>query len=278
MYWKNRTHTMRIGCCGIALSFMAVFVFAAEKESVQRNRVRSTQLYVSTNPAGADIKIDGQPRGTSNQLFQVPPGVKKMTIEVELDGHDPQQQEVEIRGGRITWIVLELASRANPFENGSSEGEVKSTDLTGKPTELANDDGKPAGRKSFPRGHASAFESPDGTWYLTSVRLHGSRYGYPAAPKEDFHITLCDEKFKPIADFPFPYKKFKHGSSEWVTLRVKPTVVPKKFVICADFMRNGQKVFISAMMRRVNRSSGNRTKWLVNSRAAIGSCASKSTS
>ena len=45
----------------------------------------------------------------------------------------------------------------------------------------ANDDGKPAGKKGFPRGHASAFEAPEGAWYLTSVRLHGARYGHPAS-------------------------------------------------------------------------------------------------
>ena len=53
------------------------------------------------------------------------------------------------------------------------------------------------------------FEAPGNTFYLTSVRIHGGRYGYPKPPAEDFHVSLCecDKDFKLIADFPFSYSK-----------------------------------------------------------------------
>ena len=38
-----------------------------------------------------------------------------------------------------------------------------------------------------------------------------------------------------LADFPFPYSKFERGQSKWVKLDVKPTKVPKTFVLCVSF-------------------------------------------
>jgi hypothetical protein len=77
-------------------------------------------------------------------------------------------------------------------------------------------------------------------------RSIGGRYGHPAPPKEDFHLTLCDQKFKPLVDFPFPYKKFARSAPKWITLRVKPTRVPAKFVLCADFNAEKSKgVYVS---------------------------------
>jgi RNA polymerase sigma-70 factor (ECF subfamily) len=124
---------------------------------------------------------------------------------------------------------------------GTSEEDVEEpqtvslSQLSGKPQELKRDDGKPAGKKSFPMGHAVAFEAPGDAYYMTSVRIHGARYGYTQPPKEDFHVTLCDADFATIADFPFAYSKFQRGDSNWVSLRVKPTKVPRNFVLCVNF-------------------------------------------
>jgi len=131
---------------------------------------------------------------------------------------------------------------------------------------------KPAGKKSFPRGHAVLFEAPEGDWYLTAVRIHGARYGRPAPPPEDFHITLCDEHFKQLVDFPFGYKLFANGKFKWVTLKVKPTKVPAKFVLCAGFSAERTKgVFVShddrgeALVGLPNRPAGQFTggDWLI---------------
>jgi hypothetical protein len=108
--------------------------------------------------------------------------------------------------------------------------------LMGQPIQLAHDDGSSANMRSFAGGgHAVRFEAPGDAWYLTAIRIFGSRYGYPSPPRENFHIWLCDADFKVICDFPFPYATFTRGAPKWVTLSVKPTNVPSEFIICAGF-------------------------------------------
>ncbi len=162
------------------------------------------------------------------------------SVEAELVDFKDGKVSLKKTNGKIITVPLEKLSTADQRfvreqDAGDSPTRIRPGDLTGKPLELAHDDGKPDGRKSFPRGHAAGFEAPEGRWYLTSVRIHGSRDGHRAPPKEDFHITLCGEDFKKIADFAYPYKRFQKGPSKWVTLRTRPTEVPAKFVICADF-------------------------------------------
>jgi RNA polymerase sigma-70 factor (ECF subfamily) len=102
--------------------------------------------------------------------------------------------------------------------------------------ELSYDDGKMVGKKSIAGGgHAVRFEAPGEGWTLTAVRVHGARYGTRRAPREDFAVFLCDEKFHKIEEFLFPYSKFERGDSKWVTLEVKPTKLPKTFILGVDF-------------------------------------------
>ncbi len=94
-------------------------------------------------------------------------------------------------------------------------------ELAGKPLEIKYDDGRQANKKSIAgSGHAVRYQVPGNNWYLTQVKLYGSRYGYPRAPKEDFHIWLCDKDFKVIADFPQPYGRFKTGNPRWVNPKI----------------------------------------------------------
>ena len=60
----------------------------------------ATRLYVRTVPPGARVILDGKPLGTSEGLFLVPPGVARITI--ELDGHQPEVRQIEIQAARIT--------------------------------------------------------------------------------------------------------------------------------------------------------------------------------
>lgn len=115
-------------------------------------------------------------------------------------------------------------------------------ELAGQPMDLAHDDGRQAGKSSIAgSGHAVRFTIPGGSWYLTGIRIYGSRYGYPAPPKEDFHIWLCDSDFKTIADFPQPYAKFKRGNPMWINSTLKPTNVPNEFIVCVGFNPTGTK-------------------------------------
>ena len=145
--------------------------------------------------------------------------------------------------GTVVTVTLDQLSSADrqyisTLKTGSAAADaqgIAADDLTGKPQELKNDDGVAAGKKSFPLGIASAFKVDGDDWYITSVRIHGGRYGMPRPPKEDFHVTLCDKEFNEVADFTYPYSKFERGDPQWVTLRCKPTKAPREFVICLNF-------------------------------------------
>ncbi|UCD51699.1 MAG: hypothetical protein JSW27_03530 [Phycisphaerales bacterium] len=113
---------------------------------------------------------------------------------------------------------------------------AKAAELFGQPLELAHDDGRQTSKSSIAgSGHAVRFETLGDNWYLTAVRLYGSRYGHRAPPREDFQVWLCDKDFKVIADFAMPYSRFRRGGPRWVNLPVEPTNVPSEFIICVGF-------------------------------------------
>jgi RNA polymerase sigma-70 factor (ECF subfamily) len=117
-----------------------------------------------------------------------------------------------------------------------------------KPTEIAVDDGAPAGKKSIAgSGHAVVLEAPaaaarpgasaPGPLTLTAVKIFGSRYGAPQPPDEDFSLWLCDADGKAIKEFKYPYKTFLRGDPKWVTLKLpEPAELPAgKFILCVGF-------------------------------------------
>lgn len=141
------------------------------------------------------------------------------------------------------WSGIETDMVVKRPKSGILTETIAANQLDGEAVEVAHDDGQQAGKSSMAGGgHAVKFESgPGAPAYLTSIRLYGSRYGLPKAPKEDFHVWLCDEDFKQIAEFDFPYSKFVRGRPKWVTLKTKPTKVPDKFTICVGFNPTGTK-------------------------------------
>ena len=103
-----------------------------------------------------------------------------------------------------------------------------------------------AGKRSVAgSGHAVRFTAPGKDSYLTSVRIFGSRYGQPQAPRENASVWLCDAEFKKIAEFACPYASFERGEPKWVTVPVKPVRVPPEFVVCVGFNPTATKgVFV----------------------------------
>ena len=67
------------------------------------------------------------------------------------------------------------------------------------------------------------------------MRVFGSRYGQPAPPAENAYVWLCDADFKLLSVFRFPYGSFQRGVEQWVTIPVKPTLVPERFIVCVGF-------------------------------------------
>jgi hypothetical protein len=88
------------------LPLLVLTALALAAPPVETASTPTTRLYVRTTPPGAEVRLDGRPAGKSDDLFVVPADVQKMTIEVQLDGHYPERQEVQIRGGRITRVEL----------------------------------------------------------------------------------------------------------------------------------------------------------------------------
>jgi hypothetical protein len=116
-----------------------------------------------------------------------------------------------------------------------------------KPRELLRDAGVMAGKSSIAGGgHAVKFKVDGKSWYVTSVSLHGSRYGEPRPPKEDFKVWICDAQFKPIATFQFPYSSYTRGDPVWKSFRIRPTRVPGDFIVCFGFNPQATKgVYVS---------------------------------
>ncbi|NLX95793.1 MAG: hypothetical protein GXY83_06425 [Rhodopirellula sp.] len=156
----------------------------------------------------------------------------KHTIEAKMIGFENGMVQLERSDGTTLTVPLEKLSDSDQ-EFIQSGGEEPGG---GEPQELKEDDGRSAGKRSIAGGgHAVRFEAPEGSWAVTAVRLHGSRYGYPAPPKEDFHVWICDDDFQILSENKLPYRLFQRGEEQWVTLRIRPTNVKTDFLVCVGF-------------------------------------------
>jgi len=154
------------------------------------------------------------------------------------------------------WNKAEPAFVVKQPKSGFAARTAMANELQGQPMELALDDGRQAGQKSIAGGgHAVKYAVQGNGWYLTGVRIFGSRYGMPQAPREDFHVWLCDAQLNVIADFPQPYGKFNKGDPAWVDLLTKPTEVPSEFVVCVGFNPTGTKGVYVGMDGKENMGS-----------------------
>jgi RNA polymerase sigma-70 factor (ECF subfamily) len=106
------------------------------------------------------------------------------------------------------------------------------------PALLSYGDGKPDGKKSYGgSGHLIQFELPEGVTRVRGIRIHGSRYGLPEAPKEDFEITfLSEDGDETLHSEAAPYHLFKRGKENWVRVMFdKEVELPQKFWIALNF-------------------------------------------
>lgn len=114
---------------------------------------------------------------------------------------------------------------------------------------LGYGDGKPDGKKSLGgSGEMIRFELPEGVTKIKGIRIHGSRYGYPQAPKEDFEITfLNDNRDETLHVEAAPYRLFNRGKEQWVRIPFKSEIeLPRKFWVCLNFNAERTKgVYVS---------------------------------
>lgn len=110
--------------------------------------------------------------------------------------------------------------------------------LAGKPVEQKGDDGTAEGKRSIAGGgHARKFAAPGGgQWFVTSISVHGGRYGPSKAPDTKFDLALCDVQMRPIATWSFRYADFAYGGEDWAKFALQaPTRVPTgEFYVCLD--------------------------------------------
>jgi len=92
------------------------------------------------------------------------------------------------------------------------------------------------------------FELPEGVTQIRGIKIHGSRYGYPQAPKENFEISFVGDDFSEILHTELaPYGLFQRGNSKWVAVKFrKPVELPKVFWIVLNFHAEATKgVYVS---------------------------------
>jgi len=253
------------------LAVVAVFTVVgsaalrADPPEIKTQETPQTLLLVKTTPAGAEIRLDGKSVGLSGELLPVRPGTYKLVV--DMAGHEPIEQNITVRNGRITRIELTLKTR--PSGEASQSIQAKELVFTGgfcvdsktgtaviltaaqagKRMTLKRDDNKPDGKRSFGgSGEMIRYSLPKGNWKVRGVQIHGSRYGMPQAPSENFQVYFLDKDLSGvIATEEAPYRQFQRGRERWVRVHFKrPVEVPKEFWVCVNFNAHQTKgVYLS---------------------------------
>jgi hypothetical protein len=104
-------------------------------------------------------------------------------------------------------------------------------------TTLKHDDGTQESKRSMTgAGHAVRFECPDGEkWFVKAVSIHGSRYGSPKAPNEDFKVVVANDDLSQRQEIARPYKLFERGKEDWVRVGIEPVEVEGAFHVAVFF-------------------------------------------
>jgi hypothetical protein len=160
------------------------------------------------------------------------------SVEAEFVGVKEGKVLLKKADGRTVAIPLDRLSKEDREFVATQTEEKREATKAGKAEaqELSHDNGMKAGQSSIAGGgHAVKFKADGDSYYVTSVSLHGSRYGEARPPKESFNIWICDAQLKPIATFRFPYSSFVRGEPAWKSFRIRPTRVPREFIVCFGF-------------------------------------------
>jgi protocatechuate 3,4-dioxygenase beta subunit/beta-lactamase regulating signal transducer with metallopeptidase domain len=173
-----------------------------------------------------------QAPGRTSALVELKDGETKEDVSIET----PQDSQTGGRPSGIPAILVQQTTAAG-------------ADSKRTPTILSYGDGKPDGKKSYGgSGHLIRFEMPEGVTKVKGIRIHGSRYGLPQAPDENFEVTfLSDDRSETLDSKEAPYHLFKRGKEQWVRVMFdKEVELPKKFWIALNFNAQQTKgVYVS---------------------------------
>jgi hypothetical protein len=209
---------------------LATMMLAFGMQDVQTSPESTTQLYVKTVPAGAQVTVDGKAVGKSDRLFDATAGAHKLSL--SLEGYATEERTVEVRDGEITRVEVELKKQTGREVVLSYVGET-TTDM----------------RAFADSGYAVAFQRSADMKSIVAVKLFGSRYGYPQAPRENFHICLLDENKKVLEHVAVPYRKIPRGEMQWNTIEFPAIEVPEKFMVALWFNAEATKASTWAWTR-----------------------------
>jgi RNA polymerase sigma-70 factor (ECF subfamily) len=180
--------------------------------------------------------------------FRLAPGASQ-AIDVERPTDDEIKKNINVEPGD-PFSNLELQKAQVPLSTVTSSSVkfllAQNTTAVSSPTTsekrspglLAYGDDKPDGKKSYGgSGQMIRFELPEGVTKIKGMRIHGSRYGVPQAPKEDFEITFLSEKRDETLHVEAaPYRLFNRGKEQWVRIPFKNEVeLPRRFWVCLNF-------------------------------------------
>jgi RNA polymerase sigma-70 factor (ECF subfamily) len=114
---------------------------------------------------------------------------------------------------------------------------------------IRHHDGEPDGKKSLGgSGEIIAFSLPGESTRIVGVRIHGSRYGTPQPPKEEFLIYFLTADLSEVLRTEMaPYSLFERGAEKWIEVRFrKPLELPTEFQLAVDFRAGRAKgVYVS---------------------------------
>lgn len=221
------------------MTLFSLALLALVAPPLETSETPTTRLYIRTVPAEANVQLDGQPLGKSGGLFVVPPGVRRITV--ELEGHYPQQQQIEIRSGQITRLQLDLQRQpkaaARPAAEKSAATAPPAFQIPANAVALSYVGESSESRRSFGgTGYAVLFRRPQGSHRVVAVQFYGSRYGTTEPPEEDFDVYLLDKDHKVLQRSSYPYALVEPGKAQWYTLPISPAIeVPDQFYVVLSF-------------------------------------------
>jgi hypothetical protein len=145
--------------------------------------------------------------------------------------------------GRVRQALIALLAAIALVQTAVSADDEAKKETSGKDHDNTADGKKSLGGS----GELIHFSVPQGK-KIAGIKIHGSRYGLPDAPDEDFLVYVLDEEGKEVLSTQrAPYSLFKRGAEKWVNVRFKkPVEVPSDFWICLDFRPHQTKgVYVS---------------------------------
>jgi RNA polymerase sigma-70 factor (ECF subfamily) len=117
------------------------------------------------------------------------------------------------------------------------------------PQKLRYGDSQADGKQSISGGgEMIEFTLPAGAARVAGLRIHGSRYGTPEPPDEDFLIYFLNAaRDRVVATEMARYALFERGAERWVTVTfARPVEVPETFWVALDFRAHQRKgVYVS---------------------------------